>query len=210
MSELNLQKQLIDGATAMGIKLAPAEQKRLLDFCALLIKWNRAYNLTAITDPEQIISLHLLDSLAASCYLPPGRIIDVGSGGGLPGIPLAIANAEKNFVLLDSNGKKTRFLVQAVGELGLANVSVVNQRVEDYRPAVLFDAVISRAFTSINEMLDKCVHLLAPGGRVLAMKGRPSEAEMAAIPVGFRLIEVVRLEIPGLNAERSLLMLERG
>ena len=205
-----LQKQLVEGAEAMGIHLDPEAQGRMLEFCALLIKWNRAYNLTAITEPQQIVSLHLLDSLSVSPYLPNGRVIDVGSGGGLPGIPLAIIKPDQAFVLLDSNGKKTRFMVQAVGELGLKNVTVVNQRAEDYQPAELFDVIISRAFASVAAMVSQCGHLLGPGGRMLAMKGRPSPEELSAISGGFSVAEVIRLEIPGLNAERTLLMLERS
>jgi len=210
MSNAALQKRLADGVRDLGIQLEPAASQLLLKFCDLLVKWNRTFNLTAITDPEQIVTLHLLDSLAVSPYLPRGRVIDVGSGGGLPGIPLAIAHPDREFVLLDSNGKKTRFLVQAIGELGLTNAVVVNLRVEDYRPEQLFDVVISRAFASVNDMLNKCAHLLAPGGCLLAMKGKLSTGELAVMPPGFKLVETLPVKIPGLDAERNLLMLERG
>lgn len=194
----------------LGLSLSASARSSLLEYCDLLIKWNKTFNLTSIDDPEQIISRHLLDSLAILPYLPKGRVIDVGTGAGLPGVPLAIARPDQAFVLLDGNGKKTRFLVQAVGQLGLENVEIVNQRVERYRPGELFDVVASRAFSSLKLFLSSCDHLLSPGGQFLAMKGRLPEDELQQIPQGFQLVSSVELQVPGLNAERHLLILQRS
>lgn len=205
-----LNNKLASGLDALGLSLAPPALSGLLAYCDLLIKWNRTYNLTSISDPEQVVSHHLLDSLAVLPHLPAGRVIDVGTGAGLPGMPLAIARPQQQFVLLDANGKKTRFLVQAVGQLALDNVGIVNERVEAYRPDGLFDTVISRAFSSLEQMLLACDHLLAEGGRFLAMKGKYPESELQQLPPGFQLISSVELRVPGLNAERHLLMLGRS
>jgi len=204
------EKVLNAGLEALGLTLSAAARSSLLAYCRLLAKWNRTYNLTSITRAEEMVSHHLLDSLAVLSHLPVGRVIDVGTGPGLPGIPLAIARPEQSFTLLDSNGKKTRFLVQAVGELGLANVEVVNSRVEDYQPAELFDVVVSRAFASLANMVSACGHLLSTNGVFLAMKGKYPQAEIAEIPTGFQLLGSAELEIPGLEAQRHLLMLGRS
>jgi len=204
------ENRLEEGLDALGLTLSAAARSSLLAYCQLLAKWNRTYNLTSITRVEEMVSHHLLDSLAVLPHLPAGRVIDVGTGPGLPGIPLAIARPEQSFTLLDSNGKKTRFLVQAVGELGLANVEVVNSRVEDYQPAELFDVVISRAFTSLANMVSACAHLLSTDGVFLAMKGKYPQAEIAEIPAGFQVLGSSALEIPGLDAQRHLLMLGRS
>lgn len=156
-----------------------------------------------------MVSHHLLDSLAVSPHLPAGRVIDIGTGPGLPGIPLAIAHPDNEFVLLDSNGKKTRFLVQAIAELGLKNVQVVNERAEAFQPTRLFDVVISRAYASMADMLASGDHLLAEGGGFFAMKGKYPHDEIKSLPSGIRLVLSVELKVPGLNAERHLLMLER-
>ena len=202
--------KLETGLDALGLSLSAPACSSLLEYCDLIIKWNQKFNLTSIDDPEQMITHHLLDSLAIMTYLPAGRVLDVGTGAGLPGIPLAIARPQQAFVLLDSNGKKTRFLVQAVGQLGLQNVEIVNQRAEDFRPAELFDVIVSRAFSSVGQFLASCSHLLSPEGRFLAMKGKYPESEIHQLPAGFRLLSSVELKIPGLNAERHLLMLRRS
>jgi len=205
-----LSKQLETGLGALGITLSASARTSLLEYCDLLIKWNKTYNLTSVDDPEQMISLHLLDSLAVLPFLPGGRVLDVGTGAGLPGIPLAIARPDQSFVLLDSNGKKTRFLVQASGQLGLKNIEVLNQRVERYQATELFDVIISRAFSSLEQFLSTCDHLLAPGGQFLAMKGKLPEDELRQLPEGIQLVSSVELKIPGLDAERHLLMLRRS
>ena len=205
-----LSSQLEQGLTALGVSLPQAARKSLLGYRDLLAKWNRTYNLTSITEPAQMISHHLLDSLAVLPHLPIGRVIDIGTGPGLPGIPLSIARPEQQFVLLDSNGKKTRFINQVVGELGLHNVTVINERVENYRPEKRFDVVISRAFATINDMLEASTHLVTEKGLFLAMKGKYPHSEVEQLPRGFELISAVPLTIKGLDAERHLLMLGRS
>ena len=210
VNSLLLSKKLETGLDALGLSLPASARSSLLEYCDLLIKWNKTFNLTSIDDPEQAISHHLLDSLAILPYLPAGRVIDVGTGAGLPGIPLAIARPQQAFVLLDSNGKKTRFLVQTVGQLGLKNVGIVNQRVELFQTPERFDVVVSRAFTSVGQFLSSCDHLLSPGGQFLAMKGKYPADELQQLPRGFHLASSAELKIPGLNAERHLLMLRRS
>jgi 16S rRNA (guanine527-N7)-methyltransferase len=178
----------------------------LLVYLAMLVKWNKAFNLTAVRTPAEMVSRHLLDSLAVVPHLHGQCIIDVGSGAGLPGIPLALAFPQREFVLLDSNSKKTRFLTQLRAELGLANLSVVHSRVEDYRPSPGFDCVISRAYASIADILSSSGHLLIEGGEFLAMKGGLPEQELMALPPGWRLLEQLRLQVPGLEQEQRHLL----
>lgn len=187
--------------------LPAADRQRLLAFVRLLAKWNAAYNLTAVRDPEEMITRHLLDSLVLLPYLQGPRVLDIGTGPGLPGIPLAIARPDCSFTLLDANAKKTRFVTQAVGELGLKNVEVVQARVENYRPEQKFDTLVARAFSSIADMLNNAQHLCAPGGRFLAMKGVYPEEELAAIPADYAVSEVVALKVPGLDAARHLVII---
>ena len=156
-------------------------------------------------DPLEMVTRHLLDSLAIEAHLRGARVLDVGTGPGLPGIPLAVARPDLGFTLLDANAKKTRFVVQAVGELVLKNVEVVQTRVENYRPSRTFDTVVSRAFASIADMLAHSRHLCAPGGRFLAMKGAYPEEELKALPAGCD-IEVVPLAVPGLDAARHVVI----
>jgi 16S rRNA (guanine527-N7)-methyltransferase len=195
------------GLEALGLPLAGAQRAGLLAYVALLAKWNRAYNLTAVREPREMVSRHLLDSLAVAPHLSGTRLVDVGSGAGLPGIPLALACPERTVVLLDGNGKKTRFMTQAAAELGLGNVSVVHSRVEAYAPEPRFDLVISRAFASLADMLRTTAHLVTAQGRFLAMKGAYPAAELEALPEGFVLEEAIRLRVPGLDAERHLIAL---
>lgn len=170
-----------------------------------LEKWNTAYNLTAITDRADMITKHLLDSLVVLPWVS-GRVLDVGSGAGLPGIPLALANPELKVTVLDSNGKKARFMRQAKRVLKLDNLEVVESRVEKYQPAQPFDRVISRAFASLHDFFSACARLVAFDGTLLAMKGRIDPAELAEIPPDVRLIETKKLLVPGLNEERHLVM----
>jgi len=190
-------------------KLPPAAPEQLAAYLALLAKWNRTYNLTAIREPERMVTHHLLDALAVLPHLPrrPGlRLLDVGSGGGGPGIPLAIARPGWSVVLLDSNHKKGTFMRQALIELGLANVEVVTARVEDYAPPVRFDVVISRAFADLASFVQGAARHLAPGGRLYAMKGVFPDAEVAELPPGFAVTAAHRLEVPGLDAARHLIV----
>ncbi len=203
---MKLEKRLQQGLRDMGLDLPPPAVEKLLSFLQLLDKWNQAYNLTAVRDPEQMVSRHLLDSLSVLPYLQGPSVLDIGSGAGLPGIPLALARPDIEFTLLDSNAKKTRFITQALHELGLKNVAVAQERVEKFHPAEKFDTLIARAFASIPDMLAASRHLCAPHGRILIMKGVFPQEELAAVTDGYRS-EVKALTIPGLDAARHLVIL---
>ena len=197
--------QLARGLKLIGLSVPVDRQQLLVDYLCLFEKWNKAYNLSAIRDREQMVSRHLLDSLVVAPHLRGERFIDVGTGGGLPGIPLSILWPEKPFTLLDANGKKTRFLFQVKTELQLANVQVENRRVESFQPAQKFDGVISRAFASLADMVHGCDHLLAPAGRFWAMKGVYPEDELSALEKHYNVEACHRLEVPGSDGERHLL-----
>lgn len=185
---------------------ATAEQKKqLLDFVGMLNKWNKAYNLTSVRDPEIMLVRHIMDSLVVSKHLQGERFIDVGTGPGLPGIPLAIMNPGKTFVLLDSLGKRIRFQKQVAFELGIHNISSIESRVEAYQPEQKFDGVLSRAFASIHDMLTWCHHLPAEHGQFYALKGQLSDEEMQQIPAGFVVTETIELKVPKLDEQRHLL-----
>lgn len=203
---MKFEKQLHQGLQAMNIELAPPIRQKLLVFLEFLEKWNHTYNLTAVRDPEQMIPRHLLDSLSVLPYLQGARALDIGTGAGLPGLPLAMARPDMNFTLLDSNTKKTRFVTQAVHELGLKNVHIEAVRVEKFQPPEKFDTLLARAFASIPDMLAASQHLCAPLGRFLLMKGVFPQEELAAITNGYQT-EVKVLRIPGLDAERHLVIL---
>lgn len=204
----SLARELIEGIAALQLSLSPAQCDSLLAYVRLLAKWNRVYNLTAVRDPGEMISHHLLDSLAVIPHIKGPRVLDVGTGAGLPGIPLAIALPDLDFVLLDSVAKKTRFVLQAAGELGLSNVMVKTQRLEKYQPLQLFDTVISRAFDSLGNFAVAAGPLCRPGRVLLAMKGRYPEEELRALPPACLLRTVQRLAVPGLNEERHVVSLE--
>ncbi|MNP39018.1 Ribosomal RNA small subunit methyltransferase G [compost metagenome] len=171
----------------------------------LLHKWNKAYNLTSVRDPDAMLVKHILDSLVVSPHLHGERFIDVGTGPGLPGLPLAIINPDKQFVLLDSLGKRINFIRQVIQELGLTNVTPVKSRVEEYQPEVGFDGVLSRAFASLEDMLNWCHHLPSPEGSFLALKGQYPEQELAQLPASIRLVATHQLVVPELEGERHLL-----
>jgi len=197
----------------MGVVLDEGQTELLLAYIREFEKWNKAYNLSAVRDINQMVSRHLLDSLSVVPWIsqsrhPLERVIDVGTGGGLPGIPLAIMFPEKSFTLLDSNGKKTRFLFHVKTLLGLDNVTVENRRVEDFAPAELFQGVISRAFASLQDMTEGCASLLAPGGIYLAMKGLFPQDELEVIADRIRLVETVKLQVAETDGERHLLILQ--
>jgi 16S rRNA (guanine527-N7)-methyltransferase len=199
---------LAAGLAELGLDLPDAVQHKLLAFRDLLLKWNRTYNLTALRDPEQVVSHHLLDSLAILPHVGGGALLDVGSGGGLPGIPLAIARPELAVTLVDAVQKKTTFLQQAAIELGLKNVAVHHARVEEMRGQ--YAQISSRAFADLARLVGLTRHLLEPGGRWLAMKGVRPDDEIAALPAGVAVAAVVPLTVPGLDAERHLLILKAG
>lgn len=199
-------------AAAMGVALSVEMADRLLAYQALMIKWNRTYNLTAIRDPEEMLVHHLLDSLVVAPLLPHGpmTLADVGSGGGLPGIPLAIARPEIQVTLIETSSKKSAFQQQVKIELGLSNVSIYSGRVEDYKPKNSFDIVISRAFAEIRDFVNWSGDLAKPEGRLYAMKGQYPEAEIAALPAGWQVLSSQPLQVAGLDAQRHLLILGRG
>lgn len=204
-----LTQQLNHGASQLGLALQPPQQQALLNYLQLLVKWNKAYNLTAIREPERMVSLHLLDSLAVHPHIQQAqRILDVGTGAGLPGVVLAIMNPHKHFVLLDSNGKKTRFLTQVKVELGLENLTVENARVEAYQDEQGFDMITSRAFASLADMVHWCAHLLAKQGCFMAMKGQYPQEEIEVIAEHYQVVTSLPLQIPGVEGERHLLHIE--
>jgi 16S rRNA (guanine527-N7)-methyltransferase len=198
------------GLRELALDLSQAQREQLLDYVALLEKWNRTYNLTAVREPLEMVSHHLLDSLAVLPHLPLPReradLADVGSGAGLPGIPLAVACPQWRVTLVEASQKKVAFLRQACIALGLANVSVHSGRVEAWRPAALFTLVISRAFADLAKFIAACAHLVAPGGVLAAMKGAYPREELAKAPAGWHCASVVRLASPQLNAERHLVL----
>lgn len=201
-----LQDKLAEGLAALPLELNAHVQNRLVDFLHLLVKWNRAYNLTAVRQPEQMVTRHLLDSLVIGPYLQGPRVLDVGTGAGLPGIPLALAYPDLHFTLLDSNGKKIRFVTQAVAELGLTNVDVVQSRIEAFQPTRRFDTITARAYASIDDLVSQTTRLLADGGQYLIMKGVYPVAEVEAMPTGYQLEATHPLKVPKLDAERHLLI----
>jgi 16S rRNA (guanine527-N7)-methyltransferase len=202
--------QLRDGLATMGLSLDEDRQEKLLAFLGLLNKWNRAYNLTAVRDERVMVSRQLLDSLSILPWVTTDHLLDVGAGGGLPGIPLAIALPEKRFTLLDSNGKKTRFLNQCVLELGLGNVEVIHGRAEDCSPEEPFAQISSRAFTALENLVNWCGDLLANEGELLAMKGQFPDDEVAALPAGWQVKSSHSLDVPGADGERHLLVVARA
>ncbi len=195
------------GLAALGLDLDEDVQAALLRYAALLRRWNRVYNLTAIDDDSAMVTRHLLDALAVLPWIPDGRLVDVGSGAGLPGIPLALARPGLDVTLLDASAKRVRFMQQAVIELALANAHPIHARAEAHRPARPYDAVITRAFAGISDMLTACRHLVAADGVILAMKGQRPDAELAALPPDIVLRDVVPLAVPGLDAARHLVRL---
>ena len=202
------QRQLHEGLQAMEVDLSELQQKSLLDYLALLFKWNQAFNLTAIRDANEMVSRQLLDSLSILHLIQGQRILDVGTGPGLPGIPLAVARPACQFTLIDSNGKKTRFIQQAITTLGLQNVEVVQARVEAYRSDVSFDTITSRAFAALPKMVQLTHHLLAGEGLLMEMNGTiPSDEIAELVAEGYR-IDVEALKVHGSDGERHALLVK--
>ena len=204
-----LHEALDSGLQTLGLPAGGPDADRLLRYLDLLRKWNQAYNLTAVREPLAMVTLLILDSLSVHPFLRGVRVLDVGSGAGLPGIPLAVFNRDREFVLLDANGKKVRFMRHAVMDLALANVTIEHARVERYHCGSLFDTVISRALGSIAEFVASAGPLCRSDGYLLAMKGRYPKTELVELPSGYRVAAVERLHVPGLEAERHLVQIAR-
>lgn len=206
---MDVEQRLTDGLAQLGV---PADENligALVRYLELIQEWNRAYNLTRITAMDDMALRHILDSVTAQPYLRGGAILDAGTGAGLPGIPLALLEPARRFTLVDSVGKKLRFLHQVVSDLRLTNVSLVQARLEAYSAAGQFDTVVCRALASLADFIAACGRLAAPGGRLLAMKGRRPDDELAALPAPWRASSVDRVQVPGLDAERHIIVLER-
>lgn len=212
-SDANLALRLQAGVTALGLSLSQQQQQQLLDYIALLDKWNKVYNLTAVREPERMLGLHILDSLSMVPHLGQAKtVLDVGTGGGLPGICIAVARPDLTVVMLDSLQKKTTFVRQAIGALGLTNASVVCERVEAFRPAQPFDVVTSRAFAELSDFVKGAGHLMRPGGRMLAMKGVYPHDEIARAfsspEASHKVVDVHTLNVPQVDGQRHLVVIE--
>jgi 16S rRNA (guanine527-N7)-methyltransferase len=202
---LNKLSRLLDEA---GISLTDHQKNQLVAYVDMLNKWNKAYNLTSVRDPNEMLIRHILDSIVVAPYLQGERFIDVGTGPGLPGIPLSIVRPECQFTLLDSLGKRVRFLRQVQHELKINNIEPVQSRVEAFPSEPSFDGVISRAFASLNDMVSWCKHLPAQEGRFYALKGLVPEDEIAQLPVGYVVESIVKLQVPQLDGERHLVIIK--
>lgn len=206
---MTLEARLAAGLASMGIDLAAESQARLIAHVELVSKWNRVYNLTAVREAAQMVVLHVLDSLTVLRHLGDARsILDVGSGPGFPGIPIAIARPQVEVTLLDSSHKKCTFLAQARAQLALTNVDVACERVEQWRPLRRFDVIVSRAFSDLADFIGQAQHLVSPGGRLVAMKGVYPFEEIAQLPPTHRVAQVLELQVPTLDAKRHLVFVE--
>jgi 16S rRNA (guanine527-N7)-methyltransferase len=207
--ETDIAVALDDGLGALGLGLSKAQKTQMLSYVELLEKWNRTFNLTAIRDKRQMVAVHLLDSLAILPHIAPtARLADVGSGAGLPGIPLAIALPGAQVTMIDSVAKKTAFVQQAIGELALKNAQAHGGRAEHLKPGTPYDIVVSRAFAELRDFAECSRHLLSKNGRLLAMKGLYPHDEIARLPQDIAVVETLRLNVPGIAAERHLIILE--
>lgn len=205
-----IEANLSNGLTELGLSVTAETQTKLLEYLHLMEKWNRVYNLTAVRRIEDMVSTHLLDSLAITLYTEGAkRILDVGTGPGLPGIPLSLISPGTQVTLLDSNHKKTTFLKQAITMLGLTNAKVVCERVEKWQTPERFDFIVSRAFSNVTDFLDAAGRLVTEAGILIAMKGVYPEEELKQIPAGFELKQVMSLKVPGVVGERHLVLFSK-
>lgn len=204
---MELEQILSNGLAESGLQLDTRSRTQLLEYVALIVKWNRVYNLTSVRKPQDMLTRHILDSLVVLPHINGPRVLDVGTGAGLPGLVLAIARPEWQVVLLDSSNKKLRFVRQCVTELQLDNATVEHVRIEDYRPEEMFDTIISRAFSSLNEMHKHCAQLCTDEGRILAMKGVYPLAEIESLSDPSLVVAAHTLTVPGMDAQRHLVEL---
>ncbi|WP_299020818.1 16S rRNA (guanine(527)-N(7))-methyltransferase RsmG [uncultured Photobacterium sp.] len=202
-----MKQRLAQLIAQTDLEVTEQQVEQLVGYVALLHKWNKAYNLTSVRDPNEMLVKHIMDSIVVSTHLSGERFIDVGTGPGLPGIPLAIMNPDKEFTLLDSLGKRIRFIRQVIHELGIGNVTPVQSRVEEFQPEQGFDVVLSRAFASLNDMVSWCHHLPTEGGCFMALKGQFNQQEVAELPEWCSVTEVKSLQVPELDGERHLVIL---
>ncbi|MGF1716820.1 16S rRNA (guanine(527)-N(7))-methyltransferase RsmG [Photobacterium chitinilyticum] len=202
-----MKQRLAQLIAQTDLEVTEQQAEQLVGYVALLHKWNKAYNLTSVRDPHEMLVKHIMDSIVVSTHLQGERFIDVGTGPGLPGIPLAIMNPDKDFTLLDSLGKRIRFIRQVIHELGINNVTPVQSRVEEFQPEVGFDAVLSRAFASMNDMVSWCHHLPKETGCFMALKGQFNQQEVTELPEWCSVTEVKSLQVPELDGERHLVIL---
>lgn len=208
-NKARVEHRLNKGLEALSLSLDDTQRHQLVGYVERLNKWNKAYNLTSVRDPEDMVTKHLLDALAVAPYLRGQYIVDVGTGPGLPGIPLAIAFPDKAFTLVDSLGKRVRFMTQCVHELGIKNVLPVHSRIEDHVPVQKYDIVISRAFASLKDMLHWCQHLVDSQGSYLAMKGQVTSEELNEVSDYYSIKYIERLHVPELVGERHVVSIER-
>lgn len=209
MNSSDLKNLLTQKLSQASYAVTEAAQDQLVNYLLLLEKWNQAYNLTSVRDIKEMVVQHILDSLSVAEFINGKRILDVGTGAGLPGIPLALTQSDREFVLLDSNGKKTRFLTHVIQTLNIKNVKVVQARVEELQSENYFDVIISRAFSAIVDFLEKTKHLCCDEGVFLAMKGNYPEQELKEIGKEFKVLKTYELKIVGLNAQRHLVVIKR-
>jgi 16S rRNA (guanine527-N7)-methyltransferase len=203
------EDSLEKGINELELDLDRAAQQKLLDYVGLILKWNKVYNLTTAQTAAEIVKRHVLDSLAIVPHLGLDSMVDVGSGAGLPGIPVALARPQKDIVLLDSSHKRAAFLMEVCATLALSNVKVMCKRVEDFRPEHKFTEVCARAFSDLAQFVEATRHLLSAQGRWIAMKGHHPEKEIKALPKGVKVVDTIELKVPGLNEARSLIILKQ-
>jgi len=209
VSDAGLIETLRAGARALGLELPPPAPERMIAYLRELERWNRTWNLTAIRDVAEMVARHVLDSLAVHRFVGGGQVADAGTGAGFPGVPLAIALPRSRFTLIDAGAKKVRFLRHVTALLSLSQAAVVHARLQDYQPAVGFDTVIARALAPLPRLVDLAGHLCAPGGRLIAMQGRRQDGELAALPAQWEVEGVEPLAVPGLDAQRHVVILRR-